>query len=408
VKVVSLFSGAGGLDLGFESAGFVVSAAVEFDARAAETLTANRDHPVFCQDIHTVRSSEILSAAEVRPGETDVLIGGPPCQPFSKSAFWKRGDTKRLDDPRASTLEQYLRVLRDLQPKVFLLENVPGLGYRRKDEGLQLLYQTIADINEASGTKYHVAPAVLNAADFGVPQERKRLFLVGARDGGEFLFPQPSHSGPSDQFSLEEHALPRYSTCWDAIGDLEGQVSREGLEVTGKWADLLPSIPEGGNYLFHTDRGDGLALFGWRRRYWSFLLKLSKRLPAWTITAQPGAAIGPFHWDNRRLSIEEMARLQTFPKDYRIAGGWTAGVRQLGNAVPSALAEVLARSIAVQFLGHEEYSAPPALVPRPQADVPPPATPGPVPEHYLDLVGEHEAHPGTGKGPGAKARSAGG
>ena len=104
VKVISLFSGAGGLDLGFEAAGFQISVGVEFDTTAAKTLSLNRDHPVFCADIHGVSSRDLLGAAEVKPAEADVLIGGPPCQPFSKSAFWKRGDTKRLDDPRASTL----------------------------------------------------------------------------------------------------------------------------------------------------------------------------------------------------------------------------------------------------------------------------------------------------------------
>ena len=408
MRVLSLFSGAGGLDLGFEAAGFGVAAAVEFDATAVDTLSLNRDHPVFCEDIHSVGSGELLGAGELKSGEVDVLIGGPPCQPFSKSAFWKRGETKRLDDPRASTLEQYLRVLRDIQPRAFLLENVPGLGYRNKDEGLQLLHRTIADINEAGGTDYRVAAAVLNAADFGVPQDRKRLFLVGARDGAEFTFPEATHAPQSEeQRSLGTSALPRYSNAWDAIGDLEGQVPREGLEVTGKWASLLPSIPEGENYLFHTDRGGGLPLFGWRTRYWSFLLKLSKRLPSWTITAQPGSAIGPFHWENRRLSILEMARLQTFPHKYRIVGGWTAGVRQLGNAVPSALAETLARAIAVQLLGREPFSGPLTLIPQHRHDTPEPELALPVQDPYRSLIGDHADHPGTGKGPAAQLRTAG-
>ena len=111
------------------------------------------------------------------------------------------------------------------------------------------------------------------------------------------------------------------------------------LSLTGRWAELLPSIPEGRNYLHHTERGDGVRLFGWRRRYWSFLLKLSKRLPSWTITAQPGPAIGPFHWKSRRLSPLELCRLQTFPAGYEIDGDLRTIQLQLGNAVPSALAK---------------------------------------------------------------------
>src|SRR6185312_12245754 len=112
-------------------------------------------------------------------------------------------------------------------------------------------------------------------------------------------------------------------------------------QLRGKWADLLPSIPPGMNYLWHTDRGGGEPLFGWRRRYWSFLLKLAPDQPSWTIQAQPGPATGPFHWDNRRLTGREMARLQTFPDDIQITGSLADAQRQIGNAVPSLLAEVL-------------------------------------------------------------------
>ena len=108
----------------------------------------------------------------------------------------------------------------------------------------------------------------------------------------------------------------------------------EDLAVRGKWADLLPSIPEGSNYLHHTDRGEGMPLFGWRRRYWTFLLKLAKNRPSWTIQAQPGPAVGPFHWSNRRLSVRELSRLQTFPDDVNIVGGARIGseaTRQRGS-----------------------------------------------------------------------------
>src|SRR5579862_9152221 len=127
--VISLYSGAGGLDLGLEAAGFKVGVAVEFDARACETLRANRRWPIVQADIHSAAaaSERLCEASGVAPEEADLLAGGPPCQPFSKSAYWHSGDTKRLDDPRADTLTAYLRVLRDLRPKAFLLENVQGL-----------------------------------------------------------------------------------------------------------------------------------------------------------------------------------------------------------------------------------------------------------------------------------------
>src|SRR5882724_2833512 len=188
-RLISLYTGAGGLDLGFEAVGFKTTVAVELDPEAVATLRHNRDWPVIDRDIHAVSSRELLKVAHLREGEADVLIGGPPCQPFSKSGYWASGDTLRLDDPRAGTLGAYLRVLRDTLPKTFLLENVPGLAFQRKSEGLDLIASTIRKINSDCGTGYTLAVAKLNAADYGVPQIRERVLLIGARDGKEFVFP---------------------------------------------------------------------------------------------------------------------------------------------------------------------------------------------------------------------------
>ena len=151
--------------------------------------------------------------------------------------------------------------------------------------------------------------------------------------------------------------------------------------------------------------GRGHPLFGWRRRYWSFLLKLSKWRPSWTITAQPGPAIGPFHWDNRRLSRLEMARLQTFPDGHEVRGNLGSVQRQLGNAVPSLLAEVLGREIRRQLLGHRVSSAKPLLLrPRSPVKPPPPNIEQRLPPQLADLFGRHAAHPGTALGNGALKR----
>src|ERR1044071_9615880 len=126
-KVISLYSGAGGLDYGFEAAGFQTVFANDFDHDSCETLRLNRKWPVVEASIFDVSSEKILKVAWVAAGEVDVLIGGPPCQPFSKSGYWARGESSRLDDPRAATLDAYLRVVEDVQPRVFLLENVHGI-----------------------------------------------------------------------------------------------------------------------------------------------------------------------------------------------------------------------------------------------------------------------------------------
>lgn len=392
--VISLFSGAGGLDLGFEAAGFETRVAVEFDKDAVATLRANRPWPVFDCDIHQVSSEQLLERAGLRVGEADILIGGPPCQPFSKAGFWSSGETLRLDDKRAGTLGAYLRILRDTLPKCLLIENVPGIAYRGKSEGLDLVKETIAQINRDRGVQYSVRVAQLNAADYGVPQTRERLFVVGSREGRPFEFPAPTHYDPSG--GLPVLGGDPYLTAWDAIGDLEND-TEDSLEVQGKWSDLLPSIPEGQNYLWHTDRGNGLPLFGWRRRFWTFLLKLDKNRPSWTIQAQPGPAVGPFHWKNRRLSARELCRLQTFPEGFQITGNLSSAQKQLGNAVPSALAEVLARAIRKQLLG-QEISPDAGLIPARRLPRPSAEPVGAVPDKYLFLAGDHKAHPGTGQG----------
>jgi DNA (cytosine-5)-methyltransferase 1 len=279
---------------------------------------------------------------------------------------------------------------------------VKGLTYRGKDEGLQLLLRVTDQINRECGTNYQIAWRSLQAAEHGVPQLRERVFLVGQREGLDFTFPAPKFTDPDacdSQPSL--FPLEPYRTAWDALGDLPEP--NEDLSVKGWWGDLLPSIPEGNNYLWHTDRKGGLNLFGWRTRYWSFLLKLAKNRPSWTIQAQPGSSIGPFHWKNRRLSVREMCRIQTFPDDFKLVGGRTSTQRQLGNAVPSLLAEILGLEIRRQLLGCNGPKRPPRLLPRKREPIPAPERRRPVRKKYLSLVGDHPAHPGEGKGGRARA-----
>lgn len=395
---LSLFSGAGGLDYGFEAAGYEIGAAVEVDHDCCQTLRAHLSGRVIERDVFGVATEELL---DLCGRGVDVLIGGPPCQPFSKSGFWRTGDSGRLDDPRAATLDAYLRVLEEATPRAMLLENVAGLGFEGKSEGLDLLLARLDNINRRQGTSYTPYYSVLNACDYGVPQHRQRFIIIAARDGARFSFPPPTHGRPEG--SLIDASTEPYRTAYDAIGDVRVNAA-EDLALRGKWADLLPSIPEGENYLYHTDRGGGLPLFGWRRRYWNFLLKLSKRLPSWTIQAQPGPSVGPFHWNNRRLSIRELCRLQTFPDNVEVFGGRTSAQRQVGNAVPSLLAEILAREIKCQLLGHPRNRSPLKLLPSRARSVPPPEPVTAVPERFVHLIGNHKPHPGTGRGSGALAR----
>jgi DNA (cytosine-5)-methyltransferase 1 len=396
LKTISLFTGIGGLDFGFEEAGFETRVALEIDRHCCRAIRLNRPWEVIEDDINKVPTAAVLERTGLRPGEADMLIGGPPCQPFSKSSYWVRGDALRLDDPRADTLTGYLRILRDARPRVFLLENVYGLTYEGKDEGLRYILDGIAQINCETGTNYKGKWQVINTAEHGVPQIRERVFMVGSRDGQEFRFPEPAFAS-ADALKDDLFAkMAPFRTAWDALGDLP-EPEGDGLKVGGKWGDLLPTIPEGENYLWHTDRGGGKPLFGWRTRYWSFLLKLSKRLPSWTVQAQPGAAIGPFHWNNRKLSFQEFCRIQTFPDGLLLESGRTEMQRMLGNAVPSLIAEVLAREIRRQFFG-APLKKPLNLLPPKRENVPPPVQVARLPKKYHEHIGHHEAHPGEGKG----------
>lgn len=403
--IISLFTGAGGLDLGFEAAGFETVVAVEMDDHCVETLRFNRSWPVIHNDIHAVSSSALLKTAGLKKKEATLLIGGPPCQPFSKSGFWATGESKRLADPRASTLDEYLRILEDSLPEAFLLENVAGLAYKGKAEGLEYLLGRVHEINLRQKSNYQVEMLRVNAAEYGVPQIRERMLLVAHRDGlrfGELLPTHSWHRKTEQQKELFDSGLLPPTTAWDAIGHLPTPKD-SSLSIKGKWANLLPTIPEGQNYLFHTDRGEGEAIFGWRRRFWNFLLKLSKDKPSWTLTAQPGPATGPFHWDNRHLSAPELAAIQTFPSDYEILGSRAEAQKQVGNAVPSALAELVGLKMRARFFGEPEFEASVAsLIPKKQKNIPVPNRPTRIPKEYQDLIGEHSAHPGTGKGYGAQ------
>ncbi|MBE2317815.1 DNA cytosine methyltransferase [Solirubrobacter sp. CPCC 204708] len=392
---LSLYTGAGGLDYGLEAAGFRIVACVERDKDARATIGASRDWRLAERpDIASYAPSELLDEFSLQEGAIDVLAAGPPCQPFSKAGWWYR-DARRLADPRSDTLRMLLDVLEETLPRILLLENVRGFAYRDRDEAVTLIRSRLAALNHTRGTNYVLRALELNSADYGVPQRRDRLFLYACIDGAELQLPEPTH-GPGRRNP--------YRTAWDALGD-EIPDDVEELMPSGKWAELLPTIPEGHNYLWHTRRGGGESLFGYRTRYWSFLLKLAKAMPSWTLPATPGPSTGPFHWDSRRLARSELQRLQTFPSDVTVVGSHTSAHRQLGNAVPSAIGELLGR-LALDYLGNKAPSGELTLIPGARAGMPPPLPPQPVPGWIRKKHARpHDDHPGKGKGPGAKERA---
>lgn len=401
LRMLSLFTGAGGLDLGLETAGFEPVLCVEVDGDSRETLQLNRPAWRLSDpgDIDELEPADLLRQAGVKPRQLALLAGGPPCQPFSKSMYWSTGDAPRLRDPRAKTLHAYLDVVAATLPQVLLLENVRGLAFDGKDEGLRLLERGLRKLNKEHSTSYAPQTITINASDYGVPQIRERIFVLASIDGRQIEMPASTHGeGPHKEPVL---------TAWDAIGELDVTTWPAELDASGRWAALLPSIPEGQNYLWHTPRNaknGGQPLFGWRTRFWSFLLKLAKDQPSWTIQADPGPATGPFHWKSRLLSVKEMCRLQTFPQGYEIVGSRRSAHRQVGNAVPAAIGELLGLELRRQLYG-DRVRRNLRLLPERAAESPPPERVKRVPREYLKLRAEHHEHPGTGLGPAARRRA---
>lgn len=342
---ISLFSGAGGLDLGVEAAGYQVAAAVEANDDAADTMEKNFDglvSPVLRSDILDIKTTEILRAAGLRGQEApELLVGGPPCTPFSKSGFWLEWKRAGLD-PDSSLLQAYTRVLKEARPRAFILENVYALTY--KNHASRPAFQRLlTEIDEAG---YHCSWAVLNAADYGVPQLRPRLFVVGTPKGTTLPeLPKPTHGGRWERRTTGGGDLP-HITAGEAFVGLVTVPEPEEV-IRGKWQHLLPDIPPGDNYLFYTaERGHPDPVFRWRSRYWSFLLKLSPDRPSPVIQAQPGPNVGPFHWENRRLRVGELKRLFTFPDDFELVGRRASVQAQIGNSVAPLVAQQVASRVA--------------------------------------------------------------
>ena len=344
---ISLFAGAGGLDLGVEAAGYQVAAANEIDGDAADTLEKNfldsLISPVDRRSIIDVPTQDLLRAAGLTGKERpELLVGGPPCTPFSKSGFWLDWKRRGLD-PDASLLQTYTRVLREAKPRAFILENVYALTFNNK-ASRPAYERLLREIDEAG---YAFTAGVLNAADYGVPQARPRLFIVGAPKGKPTpRLPEPTHTG---NWERRKTGAPIDGEPHVAAGEaLEGLISDPEREevVRGQYAELLPDIPPGDNYLFYTEkRGHPDPRFEWRSRYWSFLLKLSPDRPSPTIQAQPGPNVGPFHWENRRLRVAELKRLFTYPDDFAFVGSRSSVQSQIGNSVPPYLAKKVAESV---------------------------------------------------------------
>lgn len=327
-KVMDLFSGAGGFLLGFEKEGFDIILSTDFDEDCEKVHKINRPNIPFVRaDIRTLSNEKI---DELLNGQTvDVLIGGPPCQGFSTIGNRVSSDPERRTkyDPRNDLFREYIRILNHLQPKVFVMENVKGI--KTRDGGT--IFEEIQ--RQFKETGYDFNCITLNAADYGVPQYRERVFFYGTRIGVDFEAPIPTHG---------ENRNP-YIIVLDAIGDLANKGEEVSNHVPLKHGEKnirrYQLIPEGGR-LPENDLPADL----YRKNFGNTFKRLDRNKPS--LTMVPGHNAFPIHpWLDRSLTVREAARIQTFPDDYIFSGRRDKQCMQVGNAVPVQLANAWAKQV---------------------------------------------------------------
>jgi len=357
MPVIDLFAGAGGLGIGATQAGCDVRVCVEIDAVACKTLRANKSShgTVLEADVATITGLDLRAAAKLAPADPLIVVGGAPCQPFSKAAYWiEEGEESRYrraraagiaierplaptearPDARRTLVEEFWRLIFESNADGFVFENVPSIKHPRNRPVLDG-FQSAA---EAAG--YEVTQVTANAAEHGVAQTRERVFLLGAKHGKPTA-PEATHTLKG------ERGLKAAVTAGEALEGFNRPQYFEPEElVAGRWAEHLRTVPPGWNYKAHTAwAGHPNPTFETETRFWNFLLKLSPERPSWTIAASPGPWTGPFHWADRRLRTVEMAALQGFPSNYNLVGSRRDKVRQLGNAVPPPLAKRMVEAV---------------------------------------------------------------
>jgi len=365
IKVVDLFAGVGGLSYGFaQDALFEIVAANEILPKTAEAYTLN--HPsvkFYCKDIKDFGISDLKNDLGLEEGEVDLVIGGPPCQAYSTVG-------KRLiDDPRGKLFCEYYRVLEEIKPKVFIFENVKGLLSMQDGE----LLSSIISLFKSLG--YKVTYKVLNAADYGVPQVRERVIIVGTKLISKFYYPEPTHYNPEEGRSLLNRKLLPYLTLADAISDLplirSGEESFEYLtnpenyfqrlmrrnapkkimdhnapKNNERLVKLMENLPDGGS---PEDLPEELRpKSGFANTY----CRLWWNRPSTTITrnlSTPSSSRCIHPKAPRPLTTREGARIQCFPDDYIFYGSRSDKNLQIGNAVPTFLSSALKESVKKHF-----------------------------------------------------------
>ena len=340
--VLDLFSGAGGLALGFKRAGFETIAGIDNDAASLETFALNFPNSLtICEDLSSV-SSELALFFKSLKGKVDVIVGGPPCQGFSIAG------KRIIDDPRNSLYRHYIETVEVIKPKYVVIENVPTIRTMGDGKVANAITQDLEDLG------YEVRVMTVNASDYGVPQNRKRAFFIAKKGSAPVVFPDPIT--PVTKLTTKDAIgdLPLVEDYFDnlpipysskAKNDYQVRMRKGSKQLFNHWSvahteqtkSIIALVPDGGNYKDLPKRLQNT------RRVNIAWTRMASYLPSFTIDAGHNHH---FHYKaNRVPTVRECARIQSFPDTFVFLGNKTSQYRQVGNAVPPLLAEVLAKRI---------------------------------------------------------------
>jgi DNA (cytosine-5)-methyltransferase 1 len=351
-SVVSLFSGAMGLDLGLQRAGLNVAISQDYDKWCVETMRKN-GHLAVSGDIRELISSDpqcdfLLNPAKLKSKDVFAVVGGPPCQSFSTA-----GKRKGVEDVRGTLYTQFLHVVQTIMPRFFVMENVKGLASTPSIPDSPNSPTVLAVILENfRSLGYHTVHGVLDAVHYGTPQFRERLVIIGSRDNEAIYLPSPTH------FHMHQNPEMRWRTLFDGIGDLQNDCGPH-TNFSPKITRYLNLVPEGGNWkslppsIVEEAMGGAFASGGGKV---GFYRRLSFAEPSPTLVTSPvqKATMLCHPRETRPLSVTEYARIQGFPDDWTFEGRTAEGYRQIGNAVPIPLGHAIGQVLTAVALGNSE------------------------------------------------------
>ena len=349
LRSISLFSGAMGLDLGLMQAGIDIQIGQDFDSSCIQTMHAN-GHKGIAGDIRNIPADSILEQAGMKAGEAFLVCGGPPCQPFSTA-----GKRLGINDPRGSLFKEFVRMIDEIRPRFFVMENVKGLmSSALKDENGNNTNTKVLDIilDEFRKLNYKTVYGVLDAVNYGVPQFRERFVMIGSRDNEDIFLPAPTH------FRIHQNPAYRWVTLGDVIKDLEN-VNGECATFSNSRLQFLKMVPEGGNWkdlpadTLQDAMGGAYSSGGGKV---GFYRRLSYLQPSPTVVTSPvqKATMMCHPTQDRPLSVAEYARIQQFPDDWKFIGTTVDKYRQIGNAVPVGLARAIGETLVAVANGEQE------------------------------------------------------